>query len=180
MKCKKCNKLLKENTEGNDKYCQGHSIFDRDEYKLFDDGRVAKKETNPERAKRELHEAVVARRKAPKKVGIDTTTNPKDNNRLDVFNKTCKELKESQKLLEVKTNDLKKGARIRLRNGWYGTIYDNMKGNTRLAEVEGFCTEIGSVYSHDIMSAFVGGEWRPITHTKKQLQCRTMTKAMGF
>lgn len=27
-KCKKCNKLLKENTEGNNKYCQGHSIFD--------------------------------------------------------------------------------------------------------------------------------------------------------
>ena len=26
MKCKKCNKLLKENTYGNLKYCQGHSI----------------------------------------------------------------------------------------------------------------------------------------------------------
>jgi hypothetical protein len=28
MKCKKCNKPIKENTEGNKKYCQGHSIID--------------------------------------------------------------------------------------------------------------------------------------------------------
>lgn len=29
MKCPKCNKPIKENTDGNLKYCQGHSIFDR-------------------------------------------------------------------------------------------------------------------------------------------------------
>jgi hypothetical protein len=28
MKCKKCNKLIKENTDGNLKYCQGHSILE--------------------------------------------------------------------------------------------------------------------------------------------------------
>ena len=28
MRCNKCNKPLKENTEGNLKYCQGHSIFE--------------------------------------------------------------------------------------------------------------------------------------------------------
>ena len=27
MKCPQCNKLLKENTEGNNRYCQGHSIL---------------------------------------------------------------------------------------------------------------------------------------------------------
>ena len=30
MKCKKCNKPIKENTDGNPKYCQGHSIFEED------------------------------------------------------------------------------------------------------------------------------------------------------
>ena len=28
-KCKTCNKPQKENIEGNKKYCQGHSIFDK-------------------------------------------------------------------------------------------------------------------------------------------------------
>lgn len=27
MKCKKCGKPIKENTDGNAKYCQGHSIW---------------------------------------------------------------------------------------------------------------------------------------------------------
>lgn len=51
----------------------------------------------------------------------------------------------------IKTNDLKKGDRVQLRNGWYATIFDNMRGNRRMAQVEGFVTEIGSVYSHDIL-----------------------------
>ena len=33
MRCKKCNKLIKENTDGNLKYCQGHSIFDEEDKK---------------------------------------------------------------------------------------------------------------------------------------------------
>lgn len=28
MKCPKCGKPQKENTEGNNRYCQGHSIFE--------------------------------------------------------------------------------------------------------------------------------------------------------
>jgi len=51
----------------------------------------------------------------------------------------------------MKTNELKKGMRIQLANGWKGTMADNMKGNTRLVEVEGIYTETGSVYSHDIV-----------------------------
>ena len=50
----------------------------------------------------------------------------------------------------MKTNDLKKGDRVRLHNGWNATIEDNLKGNTRMATVEGFVTEMGSIYSHDI------------------------------
>lgn len=33
MKCEKCSKPVKENTEGNNKYCQGHSIFEQPEDK---------------------------------------------------------------------------------------------------------------------------------------------------
>jgi ribosomal protein S27E len=29
LKCKKCGKEIKENTGGNLKYCQGHSIFEK-------------------------------------------------------------------------------------------------------------------------------------------------------
>jgi hypothetical protein len=50
----------------------------------------------------------------------------------------------------MKTNDLKKGDSVRLHNGWNATIEDNLKGNTRMATVEGFVTEMGSIYSHDI------------------------------
>jgi hypothetical protein len=82
--------------------------------------------------------------------------------------------------IPVFTNDLKKGTEIKLRNGWFGTLTDNAKGNIREAEVRGDFTETGSVYSHDIMQAKVGGAWVMITHTGKQLECRKMNDAMGF
>ena len=56
------------------------------------------------------------------------------------------------------TNNLKKGEKVRLRNGWDATIEDNLKGNTRLCTVYGFVTEMGSVYSHDIMFLYEGGK----------------------
>lgn len=74
----------------------------------------------------------------------------------------------------VKTNDLKKGARIQLNNGWYATIADNMKGNTRMATVEGIYTETGSVYAHDIKKAHIDGVWLDIEHTPAQLKLKNM------
>lgn len=56
------------------------------------------------------------------------------------------------------TNELKKGALVRLRNGWAATIADNLKGNTRMATVYGHYTETGSVYAHDIVYVFVPAE----------------------
>ncbi|MCK9382928.1 MAG: hypothetical protein M0P95_17935 [Sulfuritalea sp.] len=50
----------------------------------------------------------------------------------------------------MKSNDLKKGDLVQLKNGWYALIADNMKGNIRMAEVFGNYTETGSVYVHDI------------------------------
>ena len=77
----------------------------------------------------------------------------------------------SRKVGNVKTNDLKKGARVRLRNGWYATIADNARGNIRMATVEGYETETGSVYSHDIMHvANPDGTLSAIEHTPAQIK----------
>ena len=74
---------------------------------------------------------------------------------------------------------MKKGTRVYLRNGWEATIEDNKKGNTRLATVYGYCTEIGSVYAHDIMRyQDSNGNWHDVEHTEKQKKCREMNVAM--
>ncbi len=74
----------------------------------------------------------------------------------------------------MKTNDIKKGTRFRLANGWYATMMDNTRGNLRMAEVEGVYTEIGSVYAHDIISAQFGEEgcWDDVEHTPAQIKLR--------
>lgn len=84
---------------------------------------------------------------------------------------------------EITSNDLKKGDRVRLRNGWYGTVADNKKGNTRMVTVEGDYTETGSVYSHDIMMKIVEGEnfaIYKVVHTPAQIKLRDQLKAMGW
>lgn len=78
----------------------------------------------------------------------------------------------------VKTNELKKGTRVFLRNGWEADIMDNMRGNTRLAKVYGDYTEIGSVYSHDIVAAIVNGERVLIEYTKSQRECQDWVNSL--
>lgn len=68
------------------------------------------------------------------------------------------------------TNEIKKGTRIQLRNGWKGTMADNRKGNIRMAEVEGIVTELGSVYAHDIVYAWPNDERQTIELTKAQIK----------
>jgi len=77
----------------------------------------------------------------------------------------------------MKTNDLKKGTRIRLANGWYATLTDNGKGNIREAEVEGFVKEIGTVYSHDIVSVICNGVITKIEHTPAQLKLKKLVSS---
>lgn len=82
----------------------------------------------------------------------------------------------------MKTNDIKKGMRVQLHNGWYGTMMDNMKGNTRMVEVEGNFTEIGSVYAHDIVYVWPDPDkmpWR-VEYTPAQEKLRERVKSMGF
>ena len=62
----------------------------------------------------------------------------------------------------IETNNLKKGTPITLKNGWAAIIMDNMKGDTRMAEVDGYFKEIGSIYASDIDTAFVDGQWQPV------------------
>jgi len=66
------------------------------------------------------------------------------------------------------TNSLKKGHRVTLKNGWEADLLDNAKGNIRFAKVFGYCTEMGSVYSHDIVSVSQEGKNYPVVHNEKQ------------
>lgn len=78
------------------------------------------------------------------------------------------------------TNDIKKGMRVQLANGWFGTMMDNMRGNTRMVEVEGDYTEMGSVYSHDIRLVQVdkvNDNWAIVQHTPAQLKLKEIVGA---
>jgi hypothetical protein len=80
---------------------------------------------------------------------------------------------------KIATNDLKKGDRVMLRCGWEAVIADNMKGNTRMATVYGFCTEMGSVYSHDIMYKMnTDGSRTMIEHTTNQKKVKAMSASI--
>jgi hypothetical protein len=80
----------------------------------------------------------------------------------------------------MKTSEIKKGMRVKLDNGWYGTMMDNMRGTTRMVEVEGYYTEIGSVYSYDIalVLPIKGGIWETIEYTEKELKVKAMNMAI--
>ena len=78
----------------------------------------------------------------------------------------------------IKTNDLKKGTRIQLSNGYLATLMDNLKGNTRMADVEGDFREIGSIYSHNIVRAMVDGSWDLVEHTKPQIKLKQQVEMM--
>jgi len=80
----------------------------------------------------------------------------------------------------MKVNELKKGSKVILKNGWNATIMDNAKGQTRMCLVEGFYTELGSVYSTDIAKVFVEGQLVLVEHSEAHLKSAKMRKAMGF
>lgn len=79
------------------------------------------------------------------------------------------------------TQDITKGHRVRLRNGWQADVLDNQrKANTRLCRVYGICEDMGSVYSTDIEAVLIDGEWKPITLTAKQVKQQTERAKFGF
>lgn len=79
----------------------------------------------------------------------------------------------------MKTNELKKGNRVQLQNGWFATIEDNQLGIRRMATVEGFVKEMGSIYSHDIRCRVnEDGSETTIELTKQQIKCRDFDNKM--
>lgn len=80
----------------------------------------------------------------------------------------------------MKTNDIKAGMKVQMRNGWYGIMKDNMRGNTRMVEVHGHYVETGSVYASNIVKARVDNVWHDIEHTAAQKKAADVRKAMGF
>ena len=91
------------------------------------------------------------------------------------------------KSLTVKTNDIKKGIKIKsvqLGVPVTGIMLDNKKGNTRLVDVKGsevgLFDEMGSIYSHDIVLAEIDGVWKSVEHTEKQLNLKRQLNSMGW
>ena len=83
--------------------------------------------------------------------------------------------------MDITSNDLCKGDTIRLRNGWEATIEDNLRGNTRLCTVRGFVTEMGSVYSHDIMYRLNPDKTRDmVKHTPAQVKLMARLNSLAF
>lgn len=84
----------------------------------------------------------------------------------------------------MNTNDIKKGMRVLLQNGWYATMQDSKKGNIRMATVEGIYTETGSIYAWDIKAvrpdANEPQNWANVTLNEKQLAQMQLVKAAGF
>lgn len=83
----------------------------------------------------------------------------------------------------MKTNDIKKGMKMILNNGWEAVMMDNKRGNTRMAEVKGVFTEIGSIYVWDIAHVYPNDDAlvpETVELTDKQKKDRDYIKKMGF
>lgn len=82
----------------------------------------------------------------------------------------------------ISIKNVKKGARVKLANGWEAQVEDNcVNQQTRVCTVYGFETEMGSVYSTDIVSVLVlGAGWEPVVHTPSQVKAKANRSAWGF
>lgn len=78
----------------------------------------------------------------------------------------------------IKTNDIKKGDVFLQTNGWYGEMVDNMRGNTRVANIHGIYTEMGSIYVWDISLVVKDGKQHGIELTAKQEKDRGRVDSM--
>ena len=81
----------------------------------------------------------------------------------------------------MRANDMKKGAVVRLRHtGWRATIADNAKGLIRMADVEGFEREIGSIYVHDIAYVETDNGPEAVELSPAQAKQDARIRAAGF
>lgn len=68
----------------------------------------------------------------------------------------------------ILSNEIKDGDVFVQTNGWVGEMVDNMRGNTRVANIHGFFTEAGSIYVWHISQVVKDGVLRNIKLTPKQ------------
>ena len=82
----------------------------------------------------------------------------------------------------ISIKDVRKGARVQLQNGWFATVLDNkVNSQVRMCEVEGLCTEMGSVYSADIARVMKeDGSFYPVELTASQIKAAKMRSNFGF
>ena len=81
----------------------------------------------------------------------------------------------------VSIREVKKGAEVMLTNGWTAKVEDNkVTSQTRLCTVYGTYTELGSVYSSDIVKVLVNGSWEHVVHTPSQVKMAVARKGWGF
>jgi hypothetical protein len=69
---------------------------------------------------------------------------------------------------KIRTDQLKKGMRVRMRNGLEAVVVKECDGNTLIAKVFGAFTETGSVYAHNIVATEVDGKWIEVEMTEEQ------------
>ena len=75
------------------------------------------------------------------------------------------------KLIKMKANELTKGQRVTLKNGFQAEIQNNKKGNIREAIVYGYAVDHGRIYIWDIVG---------IELTPKQEKDRKTVQSFGF
>ena len=84
--------------------------------------------------------------------------------------------------MSISIKNVKKGTQVVLRNGWKAKVEDNtVNSQTRICTVYGDYTEMGSVYSTDIVEAQMNdGSWHIVEHTPAQLKAAQARKGWGF
>lgn len=83
--------------------------------------------------------------------------------------------------MSVSILNIRKGAHVMLRNGWEAEVADNtVRQDTRVCKVYGFVTELGSVYSTDIIRVKTDAGWMPVEHTPNQNKNRQARMNMGW
>jgi len=77
--------------------------------------------------------------------------------------------------------DVRKGTKVQLRNGNIALVMDNLTNRaTRMCQVYGTYTDMGSVYTSDIYKAFIGENWEFVTHTPQVLATAKSRQLAGW
>lgn len=80
----------------------------------------------------------------------------------------------------INVNELKKGTEVILKNSWKARLEDSKKGQTRMATVFGFATEMGSIYATDIRYAIIDGKAILVEYPDKYIKNKMVCQGFGF